>query len=171
MVIWLNGSFGVGKTETANKLHLRLENSYIYDPELVGSFLWDAFPEPLKRKGDFQDLELWRSMNYQIIKYLSQSDSGHILIPMTLVNPDYFDQIIGRLLRDGVDVRHFILDAPKDTIMERLTRRGEPENSWAEQQIDRCIHAFHREIRGERIDTTHRSSEEVADYILARIGC
>ena len=83
---------------------------------------------------------------------------------------DYFDQIIGELLCEGVKIRHFILQAPKETIVERLLHRGEPRNSWAEQQIDRCIYAFNGEISGERIDTSGRSIEDVANCILAKIG-
>lgn len=30
MIIWLNGAFGSGKTQTAYELHRRLRNSYIY---------------------------------------------------------------------------------------------------------------------------------------------
>ena len=63
MIIWLNGCFGVGKTATANRLYDLIENSHIYDPEQVGAFLWDNFPPPLKYKGDFQDIELWRTFN------------------------------------------------------------------------------------------------------------
>lgn len=40
MIIWLNGPFGVGKTTLANILHKRIENSYLYDPELL-RFLWN----------------------------------------------------------------------------------------------------------------------------------
>ena len=35
MIIWINGCFGVGKTETANRLGEMIENSHIYDPEQV----------------------------------------------------------------------------------------------------------------------------------------
>ena len=58
MIIWLNGCFGVGKAATATMLHKFIANSHIYDPEQVGAFLWDNFPEPLKRKGDFQAMTM-----------------------------------------------------------------------------------------------------------------
>lgn len=168
MIIWLNGCFGVGKTETANRLQQKTASSHIYDPEQVGYFLWDNFPAPLRRKGDFQDIEIWRDFNYRIIKYMAQNFAGHIIIPMTLVEPEYYHQIIGKLQNDGIAVRHIILTAPKETIIERLMRRGEDQNSWAEQQIDRCMDAFAGRIDGERIDTSKRSIEEVADYILSK---
>lgn len=75
MMIWINGSFGIGKSETANTLHKKLINSFIYDPEQVGYFLWDNFPDDLKRKGDFQDIGMWRNFNYQILKYMNDNCS------------------------------------------------------------------------------------------------
>ena len=39
MIIWLNGAFGAGKTQTAYELHRRLPGSYVYDPENAGFFM------------------------------------------------------------------------------------------------------------------------------------
>lgn len=169
MIIWLNGCFGVGKTETANILHLLLENSHVYDPEQIGAFLWDNFPESLKRKGDFQDIDMWRLFNYEYIKYMYYNYDGHIIIPMTIVNSDYYNEIIGKLQNDGIEIHHFILMASKETIIERLIHRGEERNSWAEQQIDRCLNAFAESICGEKIDTTKFSACEVAKNICNKI--
>ena len=80
-----------------------------------------------------------------------------------------YDEIIGRLQRGGITVRHFILTAPKETIISRLIRRGEEDNSWAEQQIDRCMNAFDAGLPGERIDTRERTAEDAAEYIFSRL--
>ncbi|MBR6709403.1 MAG: AAA family ATPase, partial [Clostridia bacterium] len=141
MIIWINGSFGVGKTTTAKLLQNKLEKAHIYDPEQVGYFLWDNFPPEMARQGDFQDMEIWRSINYQIIRYLHDSYDGDLILPMTLANRQYYDEIIGRLEQDGISVRHFILTAPENKIIERLRGRGDEPNSWAEQQVQRCLAA------------------------------
>ena len=39
MIIWINGAFGSGKTQTAFELHRRIPNLYVYDPENIGSFI------------------------------------------------------------------------------------------------------------------------------------
>jgi len=166
MIIWINGCFGVGKTATANRLHDLLANSHVYDPEQVGAFLWDNFPEPLKRKGDFQDISLWRKFNYEYIEYMYHNFNGHIIIPMTIVNPDYYQEIIGNLQANGLEIRHFILSASKGIVIDRLLRRGEEKESWAEKQIDRCMHAFDKEISGYKIDTDGLSINEVAECIF-----
>lgn len=170
MIIWINGAFGSGKSTTAELLHSKIEKSHIYDPEQVGYFLWDSFPDNMKKKGDFQDIELWRSMNYQIIKHMYDNYDGIIIIPMTITNKDYYDEIIGKLLKDKINVYHFILTAEKTKIKERLIARGECENSWPEMQIDRCIRAFRDTIKGIQINTDNLSAAEAVDAILSYIN-
>ena len=57
MIIWLNGAFGAGKTQTAYELHRRLPGSYVYNPENAGFFIRDNLPPGLERD-DFQDFPL-----------------------------------------------------------------------------------------------------------------
>lgn len=68
MIICLNGPFGVGKTTLANILHKRIENSYLYDPELVGDFLQHQLPKTLCPE-DFQDYSVWRQSTYKKVKH------------------------------------------------------------------------------------------------------
>ena len=169
MIIWINGSFGVGKTTTAKLLQDKLEKAYIYDPEQVGYFLWDNFPSGLARQGDFQDIEIWRSINVQVIKHLHTTYDGDIIIPMALVNRQYYDEIIGRLEQDGITVRHFILTAPKEKIIARLRGRGDEPGCWAEQQVERCLTAYKHDIPGVKIDTDGMDAEAVVEFILKEI--
>ncbi|MCY1691743.1 hypothetical protein OVA29_14550 [Exiguobacterium sp. SL14] len=39
MIIWINGTFGVGKTTAATGLQQRWSGSHIFDPEETGYFL------------------------------------------------------------------------------------------------------------------------------------
>lgn len=61
MIIWINGAFGSGKSTIAELLHLKIEISHIYDPEQVGYFLWDNFPDEMKRTGDFRDNSIYKT--------------------------------------------------------------------------------------------------------------
>jgi hypothetical protein len=54
MLLWINGPFGGGKTQTAYELHRRLQGSLVCDPEHVGYGLHRMLPPTLR--GDFQDL-------------------------------------------------------------------------------------------------------------------
>lgn len=166
MIIWINGAFGSGKTSVGEQLCKRLGNAHVYDPEMVGYFLWHVFPEELKRKENFQHIDIWREFNYKIFKHLSNNYGGIIIAPMTIYNKQYFDEIIGNLLSDGIDVKHFILSASKQTIIERLQKRGEQERCWAEQHIDKCILAFEKDIQGIKIETNNRSIDDIVEDII-----
>ncbi len=90
---------------------------------------------------------------------------GHIIIPMTIVNPDYYQEIIGKLRENGMVIRHYILTASKEIITERLLHRGEEKGSWAHLQIERCLKAFEKDICGYKVDTNRRSVKETAEFI------
>lgn len=166
MIVWLNGCYGVGKSQVASILRSRMAHAHVYDPEQVGYFLWDQFPEGMRRTSDFQDMDIWRSINFDILRHLARHFEGDVIVPMTLVHPGYFAEIVGRLRACGVEVRHFILLASKDVILQRLSRRGEKRGCWAERQIDRCLAAFEAGLEGVRIDTSQRSADQVAQQVL-----
>ncbi len=63
MIIWLNGTFGSGKTSVTKELNSIIKNSYIYDPENVGFLIRDNIP-------DIENMTIKQIANY-IIKTCS----------------------------------------------------------------------------------------------------
>ncbi len=171
MIIWLNGAFGAGKTQCAYELNRRISNSYVYDPENVGYFMWKNVPPTMNDRGkdDFQDIPLWRSFNLELISYIRESYDGTIIIPMTVTNRDYYDELIGGL-EQKYDLHHYILYAERKTIKKRLRKRLENENRWAFKQIDRCITAFDTVIPGVKIHTDSLTIAETAELIAQKSG-
>lgn len=168
MIIWINGAFGSGKTQTSFELHRRLPNSTIFDPENAGFYIRKNLPREIS-KSDFQDYTMWREMNYSMLKYLDTNYRGVIIVPMTIVNPQYFRQIVGRLRDDGVTVHHFTLCASKEVLLKRLLSRGEGKNSWAAQQIDRCLAGLSSEEFRHHLSTEHLTIEMVAESIASHL--
>lgn len=164
MIIWINGAFGSGKTQAAFELQRRIPNSYVYDPENAGYFIRDHVPLDAKRD-DFQHYPMWREFNYSMFKYLDQESNQLILAPMTITNVEYFDEIVGKLRRDGVVIQHFTLCASKEVLLRRLRSRGESSNSWAAHQIDRCMNGLTNEVFQHHIDTDHLSIDQVVETI------
>jgi len=68
-------------------------------------------------------------------------------------------------------VKHFILSATKQTIINRLIQRGNAENDWAAQHIDKCLNAFETDISDEKIDTENKSIDEIALEIIKISKC
>lgn len=167
MIIWLNGAFGSGKTTCAFELNRRLSGSYVYDPENIGYFIRKNTPQKL-HKPDFQDYEEWREFNYAMLKRLNDEYDGVIIVPMTITNPQYYDEIVGRLMSNGCDVRHYILYAGRETLDKRLNKRLERGDTWAKAQIDRCIYAFDHVITEEKILTDNVTVDNAVDEIAKR---
>jgi cytidylate kinase len=164
MIVWINGVFGSGKTSVSNELDTRLENSYVYDPEEVGFFIRENIPSKLKNN-DFQDFNLWREFNYKMLSYIHSNYRGTIVVPMTIINKSYFDEIIGKLKSEGIIVKHFTLIASKNILLDRLNRRGDGENSWIHNRIDSYIECFNSEYFKEHIITDKRTIEEITEII------
>ena len=165
MIIWINGSFGVGKTTVAEKLKEKIDKSIIYDPEKIGMFLTSTLPT---KEDDFQDYRLWRTINYEMLKNL-YIEFEVIIVPMTITNKQYYNEIVGRLERNGIDIKHFILIASKENIISRLNARGN-STEWAYMQVDRCDKAFKDDyLKGNKIDTNNKNVDEVCNNLIKLI--
>lgn len=172
MIVWLNGAFGSGKTTAAFELHRRLPGSFVYDPEEVGFFLRKNLPEAC-HTADFQDMPLWRSFNYQILKELHENYDGPVIVPMTLAEPAYFEEIVGRLEDEGVPVVHVILCASRETILKRLKKRSLGRlggEAFAVGAIGRCMGFFERPGAGRKIMTDGMSVSQVVEEVAAACG-
>ena len=170
MILWLNGSFGAGKTTVAYELQRRLEKAFVYDPENMGYFLRKNSPEEC-RTDDFQDVLLWRDFNYETLKWIAGTYPGVILVPMTINRQAYFDEVIGRLAMDGVLVRHVILQAGRDTLLKRLKKRSLgrlSQEEFAVRAIDRSLAFFATRSKGEKIVTDNLTVDQVVEQVAER---
>ena len=170
MLIWVNGTFGSGKTLTAHELKRRLHGAHVADPELLGFALRKMLPAGARH--DFQDLPQWRIGVIATLTQAERASDGPLIVPMTIVRDDYFDEIIGGLRNLGVDLRHYTLAATADTLHRRLRLRhaylvgrllGRDE-TWAVQQIDRCVSALEHERFAVHVETDHLTPNEVVEF-------
>src|SRR5699024_1282820 len=167
MIIWINGAFGSGKNSSAFELKRRLPNSFVYDPENIGYFIRENIPKEL-HKSNFQDHEQWRTFNYEMLKYIFYTYDGTIIVPMTIFNAQYYEEIIQKLIDEGIPLKHYILYADKSTLLKRLNKRLERGETWTKSQIDRCIEVFNTEITEEKIITDNKSIDLVVEEIAKR---
>ncbi|MGW4648406.1 AAA family ATPase [Kitasatospora sp. NPDC004289] len=182
MLLWINGPFGGGKTQTAYELRRRLAGSVVCDPEHVGFGLHRMLPPALR--GDFQDLPAWRQGVFEVLDRALGEQSGVVIVPMTVVEPAYFAETVGRLRERGHDVRHFALLAERETVLRRLRERGFGHavrlvggkdaplrrESFAVSKLDLCLERLRGEEFGEHLWTDRLTVPQVADRIAASAG-
>jgi len=176
VLLWINGAFGAGKTQTAFELARRLPRAHVADPELLGFALQRTLPP--RTAGDFQDLPPWRSAVVDTLLHADAVERGRglILVPMTIVRDDYFDEIVGGLRSRGVDLRHYTLVASAETLRRRLSTRiaflrsGLRRETWAMQQIPRCVAALASSRYAIHVATDGRPTDDVVEWIAAHAG-
>lgn len=181
MLVWINGPFGGGKTQTSHELP-RLPGSVICDPEHIGFGLHRATPPTLR--GDFQDLLAWRQGTYEVLDLALSRYVGTVIAPMTLIEPHYFEEIIGRLRERGHDVRHIALLARRDTVLRRLRERAFGRvlqlaagadaplrrQSFAVTKLDLCLDRLSGPAFAEQLWTDDLTIAQVAEHIAWRAG-
>jgi hypothetical protein len=175
VLLWINGPFGGGKTQTAYELRRRLPGSVVCDPEHIGFGLHRTLPARLR--GDFQDLAAWRHGVYEVLDLaLREHRGGPVIVPMTLVEPAYFTETVGRLReRHGAErVRHFALLARRETVLRRLTERGLgrglKRESFAVAKLDLCLERLEGPEFAHHVRTDRLTVPEVADTVAAEAG-
>ncbi|MET9699509.1 NUDIX domain-containing protein [Streptomyces sp. NPDC006529] len=136
MIVWINGTFGAGKTSTARELTGLLPDATLYDPETVGDALRLLLPrERLDEVSDYQDLPSWRRLVVDTAAALLAEVGGVLVVPMTLLRQEYRDEIFGALAARRIAVRHVLL-TPEETILrQRIAGRNEAR-AWSYAHLE-----------------------------------
>jgi hypothetical protein len=182
MLLWINGPFGGGKTQTAHEIRRRLPGSVICDPEHAGFGLRRMMPPRLR--GDFQELASWRQGVVEVLDIALTRHDGVVIAPMTVTDSACFAETVGRLRELGHDVRHFTLLAERETVLRRLRERSfghllqyvggtnawKRRESWALQQLDHCLERLREPEFAEHLWTDHTTVPKTADRIAVLAG-
>lgn len=182
MLLWINGPFGGGKTQVAHELRRRLPGSWVADPELVGFGLHRVLPPALR--GDFQDLPSWRQGVLEVLDRAATGHDGVVVVPMTVVEPGYFGEVVGGLRERGHDVRHFALLAERETVVRRLRERNFGHvarvllgadaplrrEGFALGMLDRCLERLREPEFAEHLRTDDLTVPQVAERVAAAAG-
>ncbi|MGW4431922.1 AAA family ATPase [Streptomyces tendae] len=184
MLLWINGPFGGGKTQTAHEIRRRLPGSVVCDPEHAGFGLRRMLPPELRE--DFQDLVSWRQGVVEVLDLALTKHDGVVIAPMTVTDPGYFAETVGRLRELGHGVHHFSLLAERETVLRRLRERGlghalryvtgkgkgsgPRRDSWAVRQLDHCLERLAEPEFAEHLWTDHTTVPKTADRIAVLAG-
>ncbi|MFC9624042.1 AAA family ATPase [Streptomyces sp. NPDC056930] len=168
MIIWLNGTFGAGKTTTAKELTSRIPDSRLFDAEKVGEMLWHVLGVPER---DFQDFPPWRGLVVETARQVLDYVGGTLVVTQTVLVEQYWQEIRDGLMEAGVPVHHFLLDTDQDTLVRRIETDIKPESVSARQwrldhlgEYQRALSWLRREAQV--IDTTNVVPSDVAEIVM-----
>lgn len=166
VIVWINGPFGVGKSTVAGLLTERWPSATVFDPEYLGFLLRTWYP-PGAVVEDFQDLTVWRRMTLETAAGLLRDFGRPLVIPMTLLNPDYFEEIVGGLRTQGVEVRHFTLVAGREEVLRRVAGRGD-SGEWFTTKYDQYLGSLTDDRFASFLDAT-ATPQVLVDEILGSL--
>jgi AAA domain len=118
VIIWLNGTFGAGKTATAAELVPLVPGGRLFDPETVGYMLRANLADhPVP---DFQHWPPWRPLVVAAATELARYTGEHLIAAQTVLSRDYLAEIFAGLRAAGLPVFHILLDASEDVLRRRI---------------------------------------------------
>ena len=84
MIIWISGPYGVGKSTLAEAMVEKMENTLIFDAELVGDAVRSNYPnDPYGYI--YEDYPLWGEFCCKLLTDVHNTFHKDILVPMTLL--------------------------------------------------------------------------------------
>ncbi|HEV7649843.1 MAG TPA: AAA family ATPase [Actinophytocola sp.] len=170
MIIWLNGTFGAGKTTTSAILAASLPDARVFDSEKVGELLVPILRSHPVR--DFQDWPPWRPLVVHTAAQVLDYVGGTLVVPQTVLVERYWDEIDAGLAAAGIPVRHFVLHADHETLVRRI--ESDPLMPGSQWRLDH-LRDYHQALpwlqrKGRIIDTSQRPPDEVA-ALIERASC
>ncbi len=171
MIIWINGSFGAGKTSVSHELKKEIPESILFDPEEVGGLIHRIVPH--SKSTDFQDYKMWREIVINYLCGLYKEFGLPIIVPMTLIKPDYINEIFESLKNQSISLKHFYLDIDEEILRGRIksqiihtsdSQKDEWIRNWRLERVSQCLEAK----KNMPCDTIYLDSGKNEPIILAR---
>lgn len=171
MIIWIDGTYGVGKSTVAKELLqslylpnlILLDSDEYYFPGLnSGRYFGDGmFPQNNKRfLSDFRGL---------IETDASRSDAT-VIVAMSVSMDECRNQLLLPLASKFCDLIHVVLTADKNTILARIDADPGRDKYFAVQHLDRnLIYLKDNYPHAEWINTDNLTPSEIAKHIVRLI--
>ena len=121
--MWLNGTFGAGKTTTAAELAPLIPGARIFDPETVGYMLMTNLAD--RPVSDFQHWAAWRRLVVATAAELAGYTGHRLIAPQTVLTRSYLREIVDGLATAALPVFHVVLDAQEPALRSRIEASDE----------------------------------------------
>jgi len=171
VIIWVNGTFGAGKTTTATRLVEMSKELRLFDPEWVGYLV--RFHLSDHEFTDFQQLPPWRALVPPVADEIARYTGQHLVAVQSVLDEGYWDEITTGLIGLGHPVYHVLLDADESTLHTRIDadEDGVEIRKWRHEHVGPYLAARPWPLAAADlvIDTTGVDASSAAAKILAEV--
>lgn len=168
MIVWLNGTFGVGKSATAAELARIMPGSRVFDAEIVGYMLMTILQD--QTFSDFQDLPPWRALVPVVTAEIERHTGQDLLAVQTVLSQAYWAELTGGFREQKLDVFHVLLEADPQVLAQRI-EADEAERTARQWRLDHiggylAARGWLTAAADLVVDSTTRTPEQVAQVIV-----
>ncbi len=169
MIVWLNGTFGVGKTTTANALLDASDDWRMFDPEHVGYLVAGNLRD--LDFDDFQELQPWRTLVPVVAAELFRFTNPPVMVAVqTVLVEDHWHELMAGFAAQQLRVAHVLLHSEESELRRRIEMdENEPgARDWRVDHLARyeSARSWLTAAADLQIDTTEVPPEEVASSII-----
>jgi AAA domain len=166
VIIWLNGTFGVGKTSTADRLAALIPDGRVFDPETVGTMLRANLAD--RPVTDFQDWPAWPPLVAAALIEITRMTGQNIIAPQTVLKRERLDQVLVPLRVAGLEVFQVLLDADEAVLRSRIEGSDEAM-AWRLDHLDeyKAARPWMVDMADLVVDTVASTPPQIARRILA----
>lgn len=171
MLVWLNGSFGVGKSTTARLMVEGNTRWRAFDPEWVG-YMVRASLSDQSFGGDFQHLRSWRRLVPVVAAEVAAHTGQGLVAVQTVLRQSYWNELEDGARRQGFQLFHVVLDADPGVLRRRIeTADDQTARQWRLDHVDMYMAARDWLLAAADlvIDTTATPAYDVAAQVLAAV--
>lgn len=170
MILWINGTYGVGKTSVANEIrNLYKYNSKVLEPDEIWMSSLKSNPKIIFGDGTSpQNNKNFIKILYSTIEKELLNYDGLLIVPMTITDSIGYDSLIERL-GNKYRLKHVILESKKEIIVKRINKDKERDKSFALTYLDINIKFLENIDEAIHIDTSNLTPKEVAKIIINKV--
>ena len=168
MIVWLNGTFGVGKSATAAEVARIMLGSRVFDAETVGYMLMTILQD--QTFSDFQDLPPWRALVPVVTAEIERHTGQDLLAVQTVLSQAYWAELTGGFREQKLDVFHVLREADPQVLAQRI-EADEAERTARQWRLDHiggylAARGWLTAAADLVVDSTTRTPEQVAQVIV-----
>mgnify|MGYP001860066545 FL=1 len=168
MIIWIDGTFGVGKTVVAYKVKEMLNfqkveilrSDYFYQKIIIDNRLIGGGALPQNNIAFIKQFK-------KIIEEKLKCKDIYLIIDMALTENECKEMLLEYFLKKGINIKHFILIASIETIKSRIGNDKKRDKEFAISHLSHNQKFLDINYKDAiRIDTENKNVGEVAKEII-----